>query len=73
MKNLYLILLKRCLINILLRGRSKKDFQEYFRELTPKEVYPDKDEQAARMFYDMDYCLSTKWEPGCNEITFLNL
>ncbi len=50
----------------------KKDFQEYFRILKPKKVYPKNTLDFARMEYETDYCLETihPWNPGCNEITF---
>lgn len=48
----------------------KKDFQEYFRNLDPKEVYPDNDSDFAEGHHESDYCLCPIWSLGCNEVTF---
>jgi len=50
----------------------KKDFQNYFKSLKPKQVYPNNSEDFADVHYHTDYCLdfSTPWRLGCNEVTF---
>lgn len=45
-------------------------FQEYFKSLSPKQVYSNNDHEFARLKYNIDYCLRDSWMPGCNEITF---
>jgi len=47
----------------------KKDFQEYFSSLKPKEVYPNNID-SAELWHRIDYCLRADWNPGCNEVTF---
>ncbi|HLC81424.1 MAG TPA: hypothetical protein VJH68_02095 [Candidatus Nanoarchaeia archaeon] len=51
----------------------KKDFQEYFQRLKPKNVYPGFAADFAKQHYDADYCLYPDYlnrMPGCNEVTF---
>ena len=48
----------------------KKEFQEYFSNLKPEEVYPNLSKNYAGAKYRLDYCLYPDWNPGCNEITF---
>lgn len=53
----------------------KKDFQEYFKKLNFKKVYPNAGKvllplRQAELLFEMDYCLDSSWNPGCNEVTF---
>ncbi|MBM3247258.1 hypothetical protein FJZ17_01805 [Candidatus Pacearchaeota archaeon] len=50
----------------------KIDFQRFFRNLKPSEVYPNNSKDFARRCYEADECLDKPiiWNPGCNEITF---
>jgi hypothetical protein len=48
----------------------KADFQKYFKNLNPGELYPENDPNFADSTHRLDYCLSKTWIPGCNEITF---
>jgi|GEM_PF-6090856 len=48
----------------------KKDFQKYFKNLQPKEVYPNNDFNFAESHFETDYCLADWWNPAHNEVTF---
>jgi hypothetical protein len=48
----------------------KKDFQKYFRNLKPHEVYPRNKREFAKIKFNLDYCLRDNWNVGCNEVTF---
>ena len=52
----------------------KIDFQEYFRALKPRQVYPLSlngfTDNKALFEFENDYCLEKNWNPGCNEVTF---
>jgi len=59
----------------------KRDFQEFFRSLTPQQVFPnsysgddseyDREQRRfAEMRFETDYCRSSWWTPGCTEVTF---
>ena len=48
----------------------KLDFQEYFRNLDPTIIHPQKNLQDAQSHHEIDYCLKSDWVPSCNEIAF---
>lgn len=50
----------------------KRAFQEFFKSLKPREVYPGQDRKFATRLYDGDYCLNpiNTREQGYNEIAF---
>lgn len=48
----------------------KNTFQAYFKKLDPVKMYPCLSKQNAILEFELDYCLSRDWTPGCNEVTF---
>ena len=48
----------------------KKDFQEYFRQLDPEQMYPQFTPALAELEQRLDYCLRPDWDPRCNEVTY---
>lgn len=48
----------------------KKEFCEYFKNLKPHDVYPNKDYNYAQRKYELDICFDEKWGTEMNEITF---
>lgn len=48
----------------------KRDFQEYFRRLKPREVYSENTRDFAESHHATDCCLNPQWAVGCNEIAF---